>query len=150
MIVDSLPTPLISSMVAIDMYWVPTLELWDGVSTMYSSNWSTTAKDNLKRFVQAGGKVALGTDYDGYITPFELGMPITEIRLMESSGMTPKQIIIAATKHAAEVCGLGNELGTIENGKIADIIVLNNNPLENLDALLDVKLVIHNGIIIKE
>ena len=68
---------------------------------------------------------------------------------MQEAGMTPMQIIISATKHSAYVCGLENELGTIESGKIADIIIVKENPLNDLNALLSVQLVIHNGEIIK-
>ena len=150
MVIDYLPDSLIALMIEKNMYWVPTLELWKGVSERYSLNWITTAKNNLIRFVQAGGKVALGTDYDGYTTPFDLGMPITEMKLMREAGMTPIQIIISATKHGAYVCGLDNKLGTIESGKIADIIIVKDNPLEDLEALLNVQMVIHNGEIITD
>jgi imidazolonepropionase-like amidohydrolase len=150
MVIDNLPDSLITLMIQNDIYWVPTLELWKGVSDMFSINWITIAKSNLKRFVQAGGKVALGTDYDGYVTPFDLGMPITEMKLMQEAGMTPMQIIIAGTINAASVCDLENELGTIEPGKIADIIIVKDNPLEDLESLLNVQMVIHNGDIIKD
>ncbi|UCE19664.1 MAG: amidohydrolase family protein [Gemmatimonadota bacterium] len=149
MVINYVPDELITSMIEDDMYWVPTLELWDGVSQMYNLNWDTVAKNNLRRFVQAGGKVALGTDYDGYTTPFDLGMPITEIQLMTEAGMTPIQIIVAGTKHAAHVCDLEDELGTIGPCKIADILIVNGNPLEDLEYLLDVRIVIHNGEIIR-
>jgi imidazolonepropionase-like amidohydrolase len=150
MVIDNLPDSLITLMIQKDIYWVPTLELWAGVSDMFSINWIEIAKSNLQRFVQAGGKVALGTDYDGYVTPFDLGMPITEIRLMKDAGMTPMQIIIAGTQNAARVCNLENKLGTIEPGKIADIIIVKDNPLEDLESLLNVQMVIHNGEIIRD
>jgi imidazolonepropionase-like amidohydrolase len=150
MVIDNLPDSLITLMIERDMYWVPTLELWKGVSELHNLNWYNIAKNNLRRFVQAGGKVALGTDYDGYITPFESGMPMLEIQLMKEAGMTSMQAIIAGTKHAAHVCNLEKELGTIEPGKIADIIILTVNPLVDLESLLNVQMVIHNGKIIKE
>jgi imidazolonepropionase-like amidohydrolase len=150
MAVDYLPDSLITFMIEKNMYWVPTLELWKGVSERFNLNWINTAKSNLIRFVQAGGKVAVGTDYDGYTTPFDLGMPITEMKLMQEAGMTPMQIIISGTKHGAYVCDLENELGTIEPGKIADIIVVKDNPLDDLEALLNVHMVIHNGEIITD
>ena len=150
MVIDNVPDSLITFMIEKNMCWVPTLELWKGVSERYNLNWITIAKNNLMRFVNAGGKVAIGTDYDGYVTPFDLGMPITEIRLMKEAGMTPMQIIIAGTQNAARVCNLENELGTIEPGKIADIIIVKDNPLEDLESLLDVQMVIHNGEIIKD
>ena len=58
------------------------------------------------------------------------------------------QIIVAGTQNGAQVCGLGKKLGTIEPGKIADIIIVNDNPLENLDALLNIRLVMKGGQII--
>ncbi len=104
--------------------------------------------NNLRLFVQAGGRVAIGTDFGGYTTPFDLGMPMTEIRLMETAGMAPMQIIVAGTKNAAYVCGMEERLGTIDVGKVADIIVLSDNPLDDLGALEDVRMVIHKGEII--
>jgi imidazolonepropionase-like amidohydrolase len=150
MIVDNLPDSLITFMIQENMYWVPTLELWKGVSELYGLHWITIPQNNLRRFVQAGGKVAIGTDYDGYTTPFDLGMPITEMKLMQEAGMTPMQIIIAGTMNAASVCDLEKELGTIEPGKIADIIVVKDNPLNDLEALLNIQMVIHNGEIITD
>jgi imidazolonepropionase-like amidohydrolase len=150
MVVDYLPDSLIAAMIAKDMYWVPTLELWDGVRQLHGLNWDAIAKDNLGRFVQAGGKVAIGTDYDGYIFQFELGMPMLEIQLMQEAGMTAMQIIISGTQHAAHVCNLENKLGTLEPGKIADLIVVKDNPLDDLEALREVQVVIHNGEIIKD
>jgi imidazolonepropionase-like amidohydrolase len=149
MVVDQLPDSLIARMVQADMYWVPTLELWKGVSDMYNLNWDENAIANLKRFVEAGGKVATGTDFDGYITPFQLGMPILEMQLMQDAGMTIEQIILASTKNAAYVCNMEEELGTLEPGKIADIIAVKENPLEDLEALQTIQLVIHNGRIIR-
>jgi imidazolonepropionase-like amidohydrolase len=145
MVINTLPDSLITLMIEKDIYWIPTLELWKGVSELHQLNWNVIAKDNLRRFVQAGGKVAIGTDYDGYITPFDSGMPMTEIRLMQEAGMTSMQIIMSGTKHAAYVCNMENELGTIEPGKIADILIVKDNPLENLESLLNVQMVFHNG-----
>ncbi len=150
MIVDNLPDSLIALIIEKDIYWVPTLELWTLVSQAYSLNWNIVAINNLRRFVQAGGKVALGTDYDGFSASFELGMPMLEIQLMQEAGMTPMQIIIAGTINAAYVCDMENELGTIEPDKIADIIVVNGNPLDSLESLSNVEMVIHNGEIIKD
>ena len=148
MVVDDLSDSLISKMIEKDIYWVPTLELWRGMSQMYNINWDAIAINNLRNIVLAGGKVAIGTDYDGYITEFELGMPMIEMKLMREAGMTPKQIIMAGTKHAAFICNMKNTLGTIEQGKIADIIVVKNNPLENIEHVSDIQMVIHNGEII--
>ena len=70
---------------------------------------------------------------------------------MERGGMTPMQIIVAGTKHSAHVCGLEHELGTIERGKIADLIVVNGDPLEDLSVLKEnLEMVVHSGVIIRD
>jgi imidazolonepropionase-like amidohydrolase len=150
MIVDKLSDNLIAKMIEDDMYWEPTLELWQCVRNLHQVNWDTQAIENLRRFSEAGGKVALGTDYSGYRCKFDLGMPMIEIELMLKAGMTPLQIIVAGTKNAAHVCNLEDDIGTLEPGKIADILVVAGNPLEDIHTLVDVQMVIHNGEIIRE
>ncbi len=148
MIVDQVPDSLITMMIAADISWIPTLELWKGVSERYNLSWGSTAKENLGRFVRAGGRVVVGTDFDGYVTHFDTGMPITEIRLMSEAGMTPMEIILAATSNAAFACGRDVDLGTVEPGKIADLIIMPGNPLDDLDYLLEIHTVFHNGVVI--
>jgi imidazolonepropionase-like amidohydrolase len=149
MIVDNLPDDLITQMIKQEMYWEPTLELWQCVRHKHGVQWDTTSIENLRRFVSAGGKVALGTDFAGYTCNFDSGMPVTEIGLMQEAGMTPMQIIVSATKHAAHVCNLEQELGTLEPGKIADIIVVDGNPLDDVSVMQHIGIVIHNGDIIR-
>jgi imidazolonepropionase-like amidohydrolase len=150
MIVDEIPDELIEGLIEAGVFWEPTLELWQCVSRLHGLSWDATAIDNLRRFSHAGGKVALGTDHAGYRCQFDLGMPMTELELMRQAGMTPLQIIVAATKNAAVVCNLEMEIGTLEPGKRADILVVEGNPLEDIQALTDVRMVIHNGVIIRK
>jgi imidazolonepropionase-like amidohydrolase len=135
---------LIARMIANDIYWGPTLELWSFFQL------APTAVANLRRFVAAGGKVALGTDFSGAAKPFQLGMPIREMELMLQAGMTPLQIIVAATKHAAHVCNLERSLGTLERGKLADVLVVKGDPLQDIHTLARVRMVVHNGTIIRD
>ena len=58
-----------------------------------------------------------------------------EIESMQEEGMTPMQIIVAATRNAAHVCNLGSETGTLEAGKKADILVVDGDPLTDIRAL---------------
>ena len=146
MVIDNPSDDLIKRVVDQGVYWVPTLELWHGVR----QNLGDAAIRNLRRFVRSGGKVALGTDYEGYNCEFDLGMPIREIRWMRDAGMTPMQIIVAATKNASHVCNLANTIGTLQKGKTADLVIVNGNPLENIEALLDIKIVIRGGQIIRD
>jgi len=150
MAVDRVPPGLIEQMVKQGMVWVPTMELWACVAERHDLDWWLAAASmNLADFVASGGRVALGTDFAGYTCSFDLGMPMTEIGLMADAGMTPMQIIVASTRNGAMACGLADELGTIESDKIADVIVVDGNPLERIDALRDVWLVVHNGEIIR-
>ncbi len=123
--------------------WIPTLELW------LCAGQRNMAVANLRRFVAGGGQVALGTDFQGYTCNWELGMPMTEIRLMAEAGMTPMQTIVAATLNAARVSNLEHDFGTLEQGKIADLFVVEGDPLSDLDALLNVRLVIREGTVIR-
>jgi imidazolonepropionase-like amidohydrolase len=144
MAVDRLLTSVeVQRIVDDEVTWVPTLELWlcNGVEFM--------AVANLERFVNGGGRVALGTDYEGYTCNWDLGMPMTEIRLMTEAGMTPMEIIVAATLNAARVSNLERDLGTLEQGKIADLFAVEGDPLSDLEALLNVRLVIHEGTVIR-
>jgi imidazolonepropionase-like amidohydrolase len=147
MVTDRLPDEAIRRMVEADIYFVPTLELW--YKTSHGYGYAT--EDNLRRFVAAGGKVALGTDFDGAPNVrFELGMPLYEMKLMNDAGMTPMQIIVAATKNAAQVCRKDGELGSLEVGKTADVVVVDGDPLRDLSALGRPKLVIHEGYVVRD
>mgnify|MGYP003937215467 CR=1 FL=1 len=75
---------------------------------------------------------------------------MTEIKMMQDAGMTPMQIIVAATKHAAHVCGLESEIGTLEVDKIADILIVNGDPLIDIRALIDTRLVLRSGVVIRQ
>jgi imidazolonepropionase-like amidohydrolase len=147
MVTDWVPDELIARMVESDTYWVPTLELWQGVSRNYSLNYGTMTISNLGRFVEAGGKVVLGTDYAGAPNiDFDLGMTIHEIEWMQEAGMATIDNNVAATKHAAHVCNLDHEIGTLEAGKAADILVVDGDPLEDIHALTETKMVLREGV----
>lgn len=149
MVVEKLEDELINEIVKKDIYFIPTLELWQGVSKMHNIDWDKITMENLSRFYKAGGKIAFGTDYEGYTSKFDKGFPITEVTLMKKAEMTNMDIIVSATKNAAFVCGLDKELGTIEAGKKADILVVEGNPLEDIDVLTKTRMVVHDGKIIK-
>ena len=71
-----------------------------------------------------------------------------EIELVSEAGMTPGQIVMAATRDAARYMGLGDELGTVELGKLADLIVVEGDPLQDPSALREVVVVIKGGEIV--
>ena len=139
---------LIKQLVKQDVYVVPTLTVFEAHGGLKGSSY------NLGKFVKAGVKIALGNDYtfvpQNSFDHFDLGMPMHEITCMSEAGMTPMQIIVAATLNAAHVCGLEAELGTLDVGKLADILIVNGDPLQDLSVLTQVKMVIHSGEIIRK
>lgn len=107
-----------------------------------------TCLQNLRAFVEAGGRVALGNDFGGGPDDFEQGIPLYEMAMMLKAGMSPMQVIAASTKNAARSCGAEDYLGTIEKGKLADILVVRGDPLEDLNALGEPLLVMKEGGVI--
>ena len=88
------------------------------------------AKDNLKRLADAGVRIGFGTD-SGVLTRFEGFGEHMELELMVEAGLTPAQVITAATRDSAEFLGQ-RDLGTLETGKWADLVVLGADPLANI------------------
>jgi len=152
---------LIRQAVAARIYWIPTLEpglappkerpsAQEQATPRQKPSRREKAMDSFKYFLKLGGLVALGND-SGSMPDVQVGMPIKEILSMrQEAGMTPMQIIEAATRHAARVCKLEKEIGTLEPGKLADLLVVEGNPLEDLNVLTNARLVIHNGVVIRE
>jgi imidazolonepropionase-like amidohydrolase len=106
--------------------------------------------ESIRMAREAGVLVAAGTDAG---TPFNLhGQNLTEIKLLvEYGGFSPMEAIEAGTRISARVMGLENELGTIEEGKLADLVLVAGNPLDNIDVLLDknaIRLVMQGGKIV--
>jgi imidazolonepropionase-like amidohydrolase len=99
----------------------------------------------FRRALAAGLKMAVGSD----VRPVREGA-LLELGLWVKSGATPWQTLQAATKHAAEVSGLGRELGTVETGKLADLIVVRDNPLDDIDNVHSLLLVIKNGRVVAD
>lgn len=145
MVVEPIDKEICQKIIEKDIYWEPTLELWTGISEMYSLNWDKIAIENLSVFYQSGGKIALGTDFAGYTCKFDNGFPITEVKKMKEAGMSNMDIIVSGTLNAAHVCDRDKELGSLEAGKIADILVVGGKPLENIEDLQNTYMVIHNG-----
>jgi imidazolonepropionase-like amidohydrolase len=74
----------------------------------------------------AGVRIAMGTDSG--VGPH--GNNLDELVLMAEGGMSPSQVLVAATSSASELMGLEDQLGTVEPGKRADLVVVNGNPYD--------------------
>ena len=108
-----------------------------------SANCSAT----FKRYHEAGVKFAMGTDTCWH--PL-FGSNARELAIYVSLGLTPMAAIQTATRNAADALGLLDDLGTIEAGKIADIIAVDGNPLDDIERLQDrerIKLVVKEGAV---
>ena len=95
---------------------------------------------------KAGVNIAYGTDSG--ISPH--GTNAQEAVLMVETGMSEMNVIIAATINAADLIDMSDSIGTIETGKFADIIAVDNSPLENIEELLDVDFVMKGGKVFKK
>jgi len=72
-----------------------------------------------------------------------------ELKLLQESGMKPMDILIAATKNGAIALGKQNELGTLEKGKLADLLILDANPLIEVNNYTKISYVMKNGNLIE-
>ena len=85
-----------------------------------------------------------GTDAGGWFH----GNNSVELDMLMDAGMTPMQAIVSGTGEAAACCGLGDDLGTVEQGKLADLIVVDGNPLGDITVLQErerIKVVMKEG-----
>lgn len=152
---DYLDDEAIELMVERNVALVPTLEIAKnlgehGAERGFLSNVVERAKrtldvgmENTLRAHRAGVRVGAGSDVDLDETAAK------EIRMLIRAGLTPMEGLMAGTRTAASVLDLDHELGTIEQGKCADLILLDGDPLEDPFALDRVTHVVHKGELVK-
>jgi imidazolonepropionase-like amidohydrolase len=99
----------------------------------------------FEKALKAGVKMALGSD----IRPLK-DAALLELGLWVRDGATPWQALVAATRNGAAVCGVGDELGTVEVGKRADLIVVDGNPLDDIDNVRRLRLVFKDGVVVSD
>jgi imidazolonepropionase-like amidohydrolase len=116
-----------------------------------SIRWHRMAHEAVAASASAGVRIALGTDAG--LSP-DHGTNLRELGLLvRFGGLTPMQAIVAGTRTSAELCGLSDELGTIEAGKIADVVVVRGDPLADIDAVGipdNVLLVLKAGVVARD
>lgn len=112
-----------------------------------AKNAVAAGKESLLKAYKAGVNIAAGTDSG---TPFNLhGNTALEYKLMIEYGISPIDALTFLTINGARQIGVDNEYGSIEVGKYADIIAVNENPLENPDTLFNVEGVLKKGELFK-
>lgn len=105
--------------------------------------------DSISRAHKAGVKIAMGTDAG--VMPH--GTNLRELGLMVNAGMTPMEAIVATTKTAAECLGWQDRVGTVEVGKLADIVITKTDPLRDIRSLENadnIIMVMKDGQILKD
>jgi imidazolonepropionase-like amidohydrolase len=100
--------------------------------------------DAVRKALRAGVRVGVGTDYVGF--PPTQG--VRELKLLVEAGMTPMQAIQAATRGNAELLRWQDRIGTVEPGKLADIIAVRGDPLQDLAVLERVGFVMLGGEVV--
>ena len=147
----------ISLMVKYGTFYVPTIYVGDYYANSgkllaqeknddyylsYRSEWLSM----IEKAYLAGVKITVGSDLCGY--GIEPSLCAREFATLVEAGMTPMDAIKAGTIVGAELVGWDDELGSIESGKLADIIAVEGNPLEDISVLESPILVIKDGVII--
>ena len=105
----------------------------------------------MKTFIDQGGKVSTGMDtaspYHATMMP---GYSVRrEMQLLVDAGVSPMHAIQAATKWAAELLRQSKDLGTVEEGKLADLVILKRDPLADITAFKDIDTVMKNGAVMR-
>ena len=164
--VDCIEHPLprtdevISMMAARNVYSVPTLTAYTYIFDLSGGYYGSTSRrfsfskeanlDVLRRMKGAGIKMGIGTDLVMDWFRFLPSAYITELEWFVKGGYTNLEVLAAATKDNAEILGMDDKLGTLEPGKLADVLVVEGQPDENLRDLANVNLVIRDGYIVVE
>jgi imidazolonepropionase-like amidohydrolase len=102
--------------------------------------------EGVRKAIQAGVRIAVGSDFVGFPPEYA----VRELAELVEVGMTPMQAIQAATLVNAELLGWENRIGTVEPGKLADLIAVEGNPLEDISALEQVRFVLVGGQVARQ
>jgi imidazolonepropionase-like amidohydrolase len=123
--------------------WVPPAEMIQRYDEFVATN-RAAGIDNLKRVFDAGVTIAMGSDAGN---PGTLHGPSIhyEAVVFQEAGMTPMEVLVAATRNAAGAMGRGADLGTIEPGKLADFAILRADPTADATNLREIARVVKGG-----
>lgn len=141
-------------MAARGTYYCPTLSVthdeaymrrwqWPEYSIRRALEGAAEHRRAFQRALAAGVRIVNGAD----LNPIA-DTAIPEVEWTVRAGATPAQALVASTRRAAELCGVADRVGTVSPGKAADLVVVGRNPLEDIAALRDVRLVVKAGRIV--
>jgi imidazolonepropionase-like amidohydrolase len=143
----------LKTMVARGIFYVPTIYVGEYVAQGRAAEGApvwvkmiSIHEDTFRRAMKAGVKIAFGTDAGGFDWKVN---PAKEFSSMVKFGMTPAQALRAATTTAASLLGEQDSLGTVEAGKLADIVAVPGDPLSDIGAMEKVDFVMKGGVVWK-
>ena len=143
----------LKAMAAKGTWFVPTLYVGEyvaqGRAQAGAPIWVEMVKvseETFRRALTAGVKMAFGTDAGGFDWKINPGV---QFPIMVKDGMKPMEAIQAATSRAAELLGVADKLGTIEAGKLADIVAVPGDPLADVSVLEKVDFVMKDGVVVR-
>ncbi len=113
---------------------------WD--RTRLGSDMFAALQRTVVGLVRSGGRVAIGTDAPA--VPYGLGVHV-DMQLLAAAGLPNDQVLRLATAQGALALGLEQQLGTVEEGKLADFVVLTGDPLARIDDTLTIQAVVKGG-----
>src|SRR4051794_9403181 len=144
----------LKTMASRGIYYVPTIFVGEYVAQGRAAEGAPVwvkmiqiHEDTFRRAMKAGVKIAFGTDAGGFDWKIN---PAKEFSSMVKFGMTPAQAIRSATATAAELLGMKESLGTVEAGKLADIVAVPGDPLSDVSLLEKVDFVMKGGVVYKQ
>jgi imidazolonepropionase-like amidohydrolase len=110
-------------------------------------HWYKQTFANTAKLYAAGVKLIFGTDMPFFMGNFWHSV-MDEVRALKLAGVSNTDILKMATINAAEAIGVEDRIGAIEEGKIADLVLINGNPLQDIETLRDVEMVVKEGRIV--
>jgi imidazolonepropionase-like amidohydrolase len=105
-------------------------------------------KENVLRLKDAGVRLAVGTDSNTSFAPVGL-ITHKEIETLVEAGLSPMEALVAGTRGSAEWAGVSDRLGTLEAGKLADMLILEENPLDNIRNTRKIAKIILGGRVVE-
>jgi imidazolonepropionase-like amidohydrolase len=134
---------------------IPTVVPYDYIFDASGGYWGSTSRrftfskaanvEMVRRLKRAGVTIGVGTDL---VVDWFRSLPepyLTELGHLVEAGFTPAEALVAATKTNAALLDLADRLGTLEPGKLADVLVVRGTPDQNVRDLANVDVVITNG-----
>lgn len=150
----AIPDDLLDRMKAQGIYLCPTLTVTEYVAPGRAAEgrpiWAQIPvfhRDTFARALRKGVKIAFGTDVGGF--PWEVNQA-REFSYETKFGMTPMQAIKSATSVAAQMLEMDDRIGTLEGGKLADIVAVPGNPLSDISAMERVLFVMKDGTVYRK